>query len=63
MWQWSLWETDRLDRQMTLYANNASVLPEAQRNPAMAKAAWEEISRCAGRAGDRIGQGAVAGWQ
>jgi len=44
MWQWSLWETDRLDRQMTLYANNASVLPEAQRNPAVAKAAWEEIS-------------------
>jgi glutathione S-transferase len=44
MWQWSLWETDRLDRQMTLYANNASVLPEAQRNAAVAKAAWEEIS-------------------
>jgi glutathione S-transferase len=44
MWQWSLWETDRLDRQMTLYANNASVLSEAQRNAAVAKAAWEEIS-------------------
>jgi glutathione S-transferase len=44
MWQWSLWETDRLDRQMTLYANNASVLPEAQRNPALAKAAWDEIT-------------------
>ena len=44
MWQWSLWETDRLDRQMTLYANNASALPEAQRNAAVAKAAWEEIS-------------------
>lgn len=42
-WQWSLWETDRLDRQMTLYANNATVLPEAQRNPTIAKAAWEEI--------------------
>ncbi len=42
-WQWSLWETDRLDRQMTLYANNATALPEAQRNPAIAKAAWEEI--------------------
>jgi glutathione S-transferase len=44
MWQWSLWETDRLDRQMTLYANNASILPEAQRNPAIAKATWEEIT-------------------
>lgn len=42
-WQWGLWETDRLDRQMTLYANNATVLPEAQRNPTIAKAAWEEI--------------------
>jgi len=42
-WQWSLWETDRLDRQMTLYANNATALPEAQRNPMIAKAAWEEI--------------------
>lgn len=43
-WQWSLWETDRLDRQMTLYANNATALPEAQRNPTIAKAAWEEIT-------------------
>jgi glutathione S-transferase len=43
-WQWSLWETDRLDRQMTLYANNATGLPEAQRNPTIAKAAWEEIT-------------------
>lgn len=44
MWQWSLWETDRLDRQMTLYVNHLSVLPEAQRNPAIAKATWEEIT-------------------
>jgi glutathione S-transferase len=42
-WQWSFWETDRLDRQLTTYANNASVLPEAQRDPAAAKAAWDEI--------------------
>src|SRR5579859_3478690 len=42
-WQWSLWETDRLDRQMTLYANNATVLPEAERNAAVAKSAWDEI--------------------
>ena len=42
-WQWSFWETDRLDRQLTTYANNAFVLPEAQRDPAAAKAAWDEI--------------------
>ena len=42
-WQWSFWETDRLDRQLTTYANNAFVLPEAQRNPAAAKSAWDEI--------------------
>jgi glutathione S-transferase len=42
-WQWSFWEVDRLDRQLTTYANNAFVLPEAQRNPAAANAAWDEI--------------------
>ena len=42
-WQWSFWETDRLDRQMTTYANNAFALPEAQRDPAAARAAWDEI--------------------
>jgi glutathione S-transferase len=43
-WQWCFWETDRLDRQQTTYANNTSALPEAQRNPAVAKAAWDEIA-------------------
>jgi glutathione S-transferase len=43
-WQWCFWETDRLDRQLTTYANNAFVLPEAQRNAAAAKAAWDEIA-------------------
>jgi glutathione S-transferase len=43
-WQWSFWETDRLDRQLTTYANNAFVLPEAQRNAALAKSTWEEIT-------------------
>jgi glutathione S-transferase len=42
-WQWSFWETDRLDRQLTTYANNAFALPEAQRDAAAAKAAWDEI--------------------
>jgi glutathione S-transferase len=42
-WQWSLWETDRLDRQIVAYANHSAVLPEAQRDPALAKAAWDEM--------------------
>ena len=42
-WQWSLWETDRLDRQIVTYANHTAVLPEAQRNVAAAEAAWAEI--------------------
>jgi glutathione S-transferase len=43
-WQWSFWEVDKLDRQLTTYANNASVLPEAQRNAALAKSTWDEIA-------------------
>jgi len=42
-WQWSFWETDRLDRQIVTYANHSSVLPEAQRDPALANAAWNEM--------------------
>ena len=41
--QWSLWETDRLDRQIVNYVTHTSALPEAERNPAMAEAAWKEI--------------------
>ena len=43
MWQWSLWETDRLDRQITTYANHTTALPEAQRDKAIADAMWAEI--------------------
>jgi glutathione S-transferase len=42
-WQWSLWETDHLDRQIVNYANNTTALPEAQRDPAIAEAAWKGI--------------------
>ncbi len=42
-WQWSLWETDRLDRPIVNYANHTTALPEAQRDPAVAEAAWQEI--------------------
>jgi glutathione S-transferase len=43
MWQWSLWETDRLDRQIVNYVNHTSALPEDQRNATIAEAAWKEI--------------------
>ena len=43
MWQWSLWETDRLDRQLVNYVNHTTALPEAQRDKAIADAAWAEI--------------------
>lgn len=41
--QWSLWETDRLDRQIVNYVNHASVLPEAERKAEVAAAAWAEV--------------------
>lgn len=42
-WQWSFWDTDRLDRQIVNYANHSAVLPEAQRDAAVANAAWAEM--------------------
>jgi glutathione S-transferase len=42
-WQWSLWETDRLDRQVVNYVNHTTALPEGQRNAAVAAAAFDEI--------------------
>lgn len=42
MWQWSLWETDRLDRQIVNHARHTSDLPEAERKADIAKAAWDE---------------------
>jgi len=41
--QWSLWETDRLDRQIVNYCRNTNDLPAAERNAEVAKAAWAEI--------------------
>ena len=40
--QWSLWETDRLDRQIVNHARHTSDLPEAERKPELAKEAWNE---------------------
>lgn len=42
--QWSLWETDRLDRQLVNYVRHSSELPEAERKPEIAKAMWDECT-------------------
>ncbi len=42
--QWSLWETDRLDRQIVIHARHSGGLPEAERRPELAEAAWKEIT-------------------
>jgi glutathione S-transferase len=41
---------------MTLYANNAFALPEPQRDPAVARAAWEEIAPALGVLEIALGQ-------
>jgi glutathione S-transferase len=41
--QWSLWETDRLDRQIVDYVRHTKALPEAERKPQVAEAAWKEV--------------------
>ena len=40
--QWSLWETDRLDRQTVNHARHTADFAEAERNPEIAKAAWAD---------------------
>ena len=42
-WQWSLWETDRLDRQIVNYVRHSSELPADQRKAEIAAAMWQEI--------------------
>jgi glutathione S-transferase len=41
--QWSLWETDRLDRQVVNYCRHTNDLPQAERKADVADAAWKEI--------------------
>lgn len=41
--QWSLWETDRLDRQIVNYCRHTADLPEAERKAAVAEESWKEI--------------------
>ena len=42
--QWSLWETDRLDRQLVNYVRHTKEYPEAQRKPEIAAEMWKEIT-------------------
>ncbi len=42
--QWSLWETDRLDRQIVNYVRHTKALPAAERKPEIAEAAWKEVA-------------------
>ena len=41
--QWSLWETDRLDRQLVNYVRHSTELPAAERKPEIADGAWKEV--------------------
>jgi glutathione S-transferase len=42
--QWSLWETDRLDRQLVNYVRHSKELPEAERKREVAEACWNEVT-------------------
>ena len=41
--QWSLWETDRLDRQIVNYVRHTEEFAPAERKPEVAEAMWKEI--------------------
>jgi len=41
--QWSLWETDKLDRQLVNYVNHTTALPADQRDKSIADAAWTAV--------------------
>ena len=42
--QWSMWETDRLDRQIVNYVRHSSELPEAERKKDVAESSWKEVA-------------------
>jgi len=42
--QWSLWETDRTDRSLVDYVRHTTEFAPAERKPAVAEAAWKEVS-------------------
>lgn len=42
VFQWSFWQTDRIDRQLVNYFMHSRVLPEAERKREIAEASWNE---------------------
>jgi len=42
LFQWSFWQTDRIDRQLVNYFMHSRVLPEAERKREIAEASWNE---------------------
>ena len=42
-WQWCLWETDRIDRQLPAYVRHTRELPEGERRKEIAETSWKEI--------------------
>jgi glutathione S-transferase len=42
--QWSLWETDRLDRQLVNYVRHSKELPEPERDAKIAAEMWKEVT-------------------
>ncbi|MGI9521818.1 MAG: glutathione S-transferase family protein [Hyphomicrobiaceae bacterium] len=40
--QWCLWETDKLDRAIVNHGRHSADLPETERDPAIAQAAWQD---------------------
>lgn len=42
--QWSLWETDRLDRQIVDYVRHTVALPAAERKTDIAAANWKQVT-------------------
>src|SRR5215213_9041922 len=46
--QWSLWETDRLDRQLVNYVRHSKELPEAERKKDVADSSWKEVTESFG---------------
>ena len=47
-WQWSFWETDRLDRQLVNYVRHSTELPAAERKKDVADSSWNEVSESFG---------------
>lgn len=54
--QWSLWETDRLDRQLVNYVRHSTELPAAERKADVAESSWKECAESFGVLEARLGK-------